>query len=356
MDRAWITVVAVVAVVAVGACGDGADVPADRQWAQTGTMVQARLEHSSTVLAGDRVLVAGGRDGVDVFSPLASAELFSPGDGPDGSWAALPSMQIARTDHTAATVPDGVAVIGGGTAAVELYSVSSGEWSGGSPMSVARSGHATARLDDGRILVAGGEDPDSALASAEIYDPIADAWSPAAPMSVSRADAVAVLLDDGRVLVVGDPGAEIYDADADRWSATAPIPASPTAGHAVGRLGDGRVAVAGGQDGAAHLASLSIYDPDTDSWDQLALSQARAFASVETDSDGGVLVVGGCDPCHSFPFVERFDGTVITIAPVMTRARCAHASAVLSDGRIVATGGVHAAGEPLATAEILGPR
>jgi N-acetylneuraminic acid mutarotase len=342
----------VLAVSTLLACGDNTSAPVDIAWSATDSMVGSRLQHSASVLDDGRVLIAGGRDGVENFEVLATAELLDP---TAGSWMVAPAMNTARFQHAAMPLGDAVIVIGGGTDTSEIFSAASESWSSASAMAFARSGHAAAALLDGRILVAGGTDDSGSLSAAEIYDPLADEWTMAAPMQQPRANAVAVTLDDGSVLVVGEPGAEIYDPSTDRWRSTSAIPASPTEGHAMARLGTGRVVVAGGRSGETHLSALSIYDPASDAWESREMVQARAFARAEKDSDGDVLIIGGCDPLHAFGFVERVTEAEIRLAPAMARARCAHATGRLEDGRILAAGGVHEAGDPLPTAEILGP-
>src|SRR6185312_7894932 len=100
--------------------------------------------------------------------------------GEFGTWAAKADLTEARADHTAVMLPDGRALIVGGTdmsgnplASAETYDPSTETFtvvSGGLATPVSRP-QATG-LNDGRVLIAGGIDGSNrALATAEIFDP-----------------------------------------------------------------------------------------------------------------------------------------------------------------------------------------
>ncbi len=58
--------------------------PRSGSWTATGSMIEARIGHTATLLPDGMVLVAGGFSG-DGSHPIASAELYDPGSG---SWTA----------------------------------------------------------------------------------------------------------------------------------------------------------------------------------------------------------------------------------------------------------------------------
>ena len=78
-------------------------------WTVTGSLNIARAEHTATLLPNGVVLVAGGFDSSNNL--LASAELYDPASG---SWAATGSLNIARADHTATLLPNGTVLVAGG--------------------------------------------------------------------------------------------------------------------------------------------------------------------------------------------------------------------------------------------------
>jgi hypothetical protein len=95
-------------------------------------------------------------------------------------------MSAARDLHTAATLPDGTALISGGssnsgltTSAAELYDPAIGGFAPAGSMITGRASHTATLLNSGQVLIAGGyaETPgvpsnnSISLASAELYNP-----------------------------------------------------------------------------------------------------------------------------------------------------------------------------------------
>jgi N-acetylneuraminic acid mutarotase len=232
-------------------------------------------------------------------------------------------------------------------------------------MATARLDHTATLLPSGRVLVAGGLDasfPSSSLASAELYDPTTNAWSPAAPMIGARARQTATLLSDGRVLVVGGlsvalreggiwpsqaTGAEIYDPKANHWTATAPM-ALYRLDQTATLLSDGRVLVAGGQDGLISFDSVEIYDTRQDRWFEAAPMVTSRFGHAATLlTNGDVLVVGGTYktvvPSNSFAplsSAERYDPTLDRWSTVsrMSGVRVEHTATTLGGGTVLVVG------------------
>jgi N-acetylneuraminic acid mutarotase len=101
-------------------------------------------------------------------------------------------------------------------------------------MSTARAAHTATLLANGKVLVAGGFTSATGLtSSAEIYDPDSDSWSPANNMQQARTSHTATLLENGSILIAGGSSTtntnggsalasvEIYDPDTDTWSVAA---------------------------------------------------------------------------------------------------------------------------------------
>jgi hypothetical protein len=90
-------------------------------WTITGSMNNAREDHTATLLLPNgQVLVAGGFGSAGF---LASAELYNPATG---TWAATRSMTDARFFHTATLLQNGEVLVAGGQgtglfAEAELY-------------------------------------------------------------------------------------------------------------------------------------------------------------------------------------------------------------------------------------------
>src|SRR5438309_2501924 len=100
------------------------------QFEPTGSLANARSDHSATLLSNGKVLVAGGTNGT---TTLGSAELY---DLATGIWNATGSLNTPRTDHAAVM------------------------------------------LGNGKVLAIAGTDTNgNALTSAELYDPVSGSWS-----------------------------------------------------------------------------------------------------------------------------------------------------------------------------------
>src|SRR3954447_11009973 len=135
-----------------------------------------------------------------------------------GSFGPAGSMGTARYGAAAAPLPDGRVLVAGGfyddaggdhyLASAEVFNPATATFSsvGIGSRSTPRRGAVAAPLPDGRVLVAGGSYNDGtehSLASAEVFNPAAGAFTPINAMGVARVRAAAASLPDGRVLVAG---------------------------------------------------------------------------------------------------------------------------------------------------------
>ncbi len=324
-------------------------------WRPGTKMIDARMNHTATLLPDGRVLVVGGkaatpRRGGGASNALTSAEIYDPGDG---SWTKTGDLAVARWDHTA-TLLDGpacgrpgapswchrVLVVGGDYVELGRYPLSSAElwdpltgtWSPAGELAFARANHTATSLPDGRVMIVGGlggaatKEPaptsgsqDQVLSSVEIYDPMTNSWSKGPEIGVPRYAHTATVLRNGFVLVVGGidaagylSAAELFDPVTSQWRVGG-IPLQPRGGHTATLLADGRVLVAGGGPAFSEpgiplppLTSAEIYDPVLNSWTETRpLNAARTFATAilldgpacRTDKRigycGTVLLAGG---------------------------------------------------------------
>lgn len=112
-------------------------------------------------LANGDVLVSGGVSGLDDFmgDAVAVSHLFS---AATETWIATGSLDEARVGHTATLLPDGDVVVIGGhqrsvdAQAVERLDLESSEWEVVLAAWPGRTGHSATLLSDGTILVLGG--------------------------------------------------------------------------------------------------------------------------------------------------------------------------------------------------------
>ncbi|HUP69390.1 MAG TPA: kelch repeat-containing protein [Acidimicrobiales bacterium] len=325
-------------------------------WSRTRPGQVARTFSTATLLAGVGVLVTGG--------DVVSAETFDPGLD---DWQATGPMGTARfSGHTAIPLAAGrVLVVGGtgpsGTAldATEIYEPGRRSWTASGKLQVGRAGHAAVRLRDGRVLVAGGNSTNGPTRSVEIYDPVDGAWSRANDLPAARVNHTATVLRDGRVLVVGGcveatsppcSTALMYEPGRNRWTPAGSL-GTHRNGHTASVLLDGRVLVVGGTGPAGNLRSAEIFDPATLAWEptgELFVPRVSHTASVLTD--GSVLIAGGCctGPAgDGLELAERYDPAAGRWEPAagLGTGRANHHATLLSDGRVLVSGGESVLGE-----------
>jgi Kelch motif len=134
----------------------------------------------------------------------------------------------------------------------------------------------------------------------------AGSFSPTGSLPFPRSGAVAAPLPDGRVLVAGGvatlfnqtvflSSALVFDPTTNGFS-SAGIGDMGTArtGAAAAPLPDGRVLVAGGDNGSSVLASAEVFDPATNSFSPVgSMGTVRRGAAAATLGDGRVLVASG---------------------------------------------------------------
>jgi hypothetical protein len=202
--------------------------PGTGTWAPAANVLYPRFNHTATLLADGRVLVAGGASPQNPDVAVTAAEVYDP---TNNTWATAGSMSSARYGgQTATLLPDGRVLVTGGSvslveqlpdgqfltgaaqAAAEIYDPNTNAWSTVASMATARTAH-TATLFNGKVLVAGGA---SALAfgysgvpapqvfsSTEVFDPASGTWSSAASMTTARVRHTATLLQNDTVLITG---------------------------------------------------------------------------------------------------------------------------------------------------------
>ena len=201
----------------------------------------------------------------------------------------------------------------------------------------------------------------------ELFDPKTDQWHQAADMLVFTEDEVLVLasndqaavpLQDGRVLVMGGRGprdsstrAATYDPATDIWKSTASMGTERLEPKAVA-LADGRVLVAGSgilSNSNAADSSAEVYDPSSAKWTAApSMTNPRSGHSLTLLSDGRVLAAGGMDGTKGFDELvvhsttEIFDPSTNSWSPgpELAEPRSYHSATLLPDGRVLLIGGI----------------
>ena len=300
----------------------------DPSWSSTvTTMTSARQEHTATLLANGKVLVAGGRSGSGTAG-LATAELYDPATK---TWATTGSMTGARRLHAAVRLPTSsnpttsgkVFVTGGidGTTSVataRLYDPAAGTWISAQNLSAARHQHTATLLASGQVLVAGGMSGTTVLNTASRYNPSSGTgtWTSVGNLAgARRAHSAALLVVPGnttlnnRVLVVGGNSGgttsvstvQLFDGTS-AWTTLTAL-SSPREGHTATALSNGNLLVTGGRNGSSTLATTLLFNAasGSGSWasaGNLGTARQAHTASLFPTSivtNGRVLVAGGIE-------------------------------------------------------------
>jgi N-acetylneuraminic acid mutarotase len=283
--------------------------PASGTWSAAGSLNQSRSGHTATLLGSGKVLVAGG---LRNSGQVATAELFDPASGPNGTWTATGNLNTARSGHTATLLSSGKVLVVGGldstprpTASAELFDPAgglNGSWTATADFPSTVRGHTATLLPNGKVLVAFGSDKnDFALSSAQLFDPTGGtngSWAATGSLSPARTAARATLLTNGRVLVEGgtsDSGvdAALYDPAQGTWVVTGSLKTG-RAQHTATLLSDGRVLVAGGYNGGA-LNSAELYDGGLPPPVLLNISTRMRVLTGDQVLIGGFIITGS-DP------------------------------------------------------------
>ena len=287
-----------------------------------------------------------------------------------GSFGPTGSMGTARYAAAAAPLLDGRVLVAGGyyddsggdhyLSSAEAFNPATDAFSsaGIGVMGTARRGATAAPLPDGRVLVAGGSYDDGTehpLSSAEVFNPATGAFTPVNDMGVARVRAAAAALPDGRVLVAGGnngsirlSSAEVFNPATSTFTAVNDMGA-PRAREAAATLPYGRVLLAGGTD-SVPLQSAEVFNPATNSFTSAGIGTmgtARRAPAASLLPDGRILVAGGSNDdgggenylasAEVFdPATNRFSSA--GIGP-MGRARTGAVAVPLPDGRVLVAGG-----------------
>lgn len=271
------------------------------------TPTEARHGHTATLLPDGRVLVAGGT-GAD-GSALSSAEIYDP---VFDYWAPIGGMVSARSGHQARALDDGRIVLSGGgvapgSPALEVFDPADESFSTSVLQAVAqpRGDAASVVLGDGRVLVLGGSDGLVPLATTEFYDPTTGLVSEGPTMTAPRAKFAATRLLDGRVLVTGGVGpageldsAEIYDPETGAFEALEARLAAPRSGHLAMLLPDNhQVLIVSGDSGGLPAGGAELFLPVSERFVATGSpgGARRAAAGSPLAEEGRLLLAGGDD-------------------------------------------------------------
>jgi hypothetical protein len=325
-----------------------------------GDLINARSNHTATLLTDGRILIAGGKNGT---TSQAHSEIYTYALGSFGSSS---NLNTGRYQHTATLLPTGqLVVIGGksGTGAVqrsELYDPTNATLTNSSLMQIARYAHTATLLPNGKVLIVGGTaNGTTPVASSELYDPTTQIFTTlsANDLSNPRFGHTATLLANGKVLIVGGINnnanttvaqSEIYDPATNKFSITATLN-TPRYAHSAILLSNSKVLISGGlsNGGVAEIAQSEVYDPNAVTFSQSTsisngnLNTARHAQTTTLLPNGKVLLVGGVNGSSEVAASELFDPStsIFTVASNLIIPRYGHTASLLPNGKVLISGG-----------------
>jgi hypothetical protein len=356
-----------------------------------------RTQHTATVLATGKVLLAGGSARADGLGPMTSLEVIDPSNS--FSSTHVGELAIARYAHAAMRLcPDGscnysgkVIFAGGAAHGTDAQSIEIFDPAGIPPAGTINQAYAMQVPGTGTFTVVSGMMPaglslasgtgqitgtaldagqftvtirvtsaSGAISFKTVTFNIAAGFIGNGSMSVARWGHVAEQLNNGLVLLAGgsnpSTSAELY---------------SPATGSGVGtgslsigrcnnecssiKLADGNVLAAGGTVGSSTLDTAEVYDAGTSTWSATTgnMTSPRQGAIPIRLSSNKILIVGGLNWTTYLSTADLYDPLTKFFSSTgsMSIERYRPTAVRLADGRVLVAGGSNSGGQ-MATAEI----
>lgn len=212
-------------------------------------------------------------------------------------------------------------------------------------LKVARRDHTATRLSNGLVLVTGGcgVQTCTALASSEIYDPVTGLFTLTGTMTKARISHTATLLPTGKVLIAGETSAELFDPFTSAFQPTG-SPARTLGASWSFLLPSGKVLIVANAALSIDVIAAHLYDPATGQFTQIGdfFQQRRAGTATLLDN-GKILLLGGIRHLTALGSAELLDPETgsVTTAGEMLRKRWGHTATLLPNHKVLVVGGSH---------------
>ena len=145
--------------------------------------------------------------------------------------------------------------------------------------------HTATLLPNGKVLVAGGNNGSGILASAELYDPASGTWTATGSLNTARDLTRRRCCPTARCWWQGDWIPAAYSRErgtvrpGQRDLECHGQPQHRTLYHTATLLPNGKVLVAGGDDGSSFFSSAELYDPASGTWSATGSLDHRTLLS-----------------------------------------------------------------------------
>jgi hypothetical protein len=300
-----------------------------------------------------------------VVNQTASSNAFNV-----SGFCATSNLNTARSNHVAATLPNGNVLVAGGNNSTSPALNTAELYSAGTftlltaPMETSRTSFSGTLLGNGSVLVAGGLNAGgNSVSSVETYLNGAFSLDPNG-MSTARDSHTATLLPNGNVLIAGGENgfgnnlntAEIYHAADGTFSAPVTMTSAHVAHTATlftsGPL-QGKVLIVGGDvlgEGTNIPTNVAeLYDPVANTFTATGpLNVARANHVAVLLPNGKVLIAGGVNGSNQAEVsAELYDPVAQTFSFTgpLGSAQSSPAAVLLANGQVLVLGGTGTAGQ-----------
>lgn len=237
-----------------------------------------------------------------ILSGLAAAILLPSAALADGQWSDGPRLQDPRSGLAAIEFEGRIYAAGGAGLTqprdeVEVLDLTLGDWRDTTalPAGLERFGLATI---GGRIYAAGGyaaREGVRPIADMWSFDPSAGIWSREPAMPGPKASFQLVAANDRLYAIGGETGAPetyVFDPEDQSWE-TLEAPEDISRRGAASVVSDGLIYLIGGAREGAASTRIDVYDPETDSWTQLADMPTPRAGHAAALLNGRIHVFGG---------------------------------------------------------------
>ena len=183
-------------------------------------------------------------------------------------------------------------------------------WQDETSLPQARQGMASAVYENA-FYILGGETPDGVTGSTLRFQLNNNRWDTLADKPTPVTDVQSAVIGE-QIYVPGGRKAdgqptnlfEVYNLRLNQWRQLPLLPAA-LSGYALAAL-DGRLYLFGGWDGAQAVASVYMFDPETNAWQPRSpLSSRRAFGGAVA-LEGRIYLIGGMDDVHPLTTMQVY--------------------------------------------------